>query len=125
MTRAHTNQLISTVLALAGIVGACALVAVPEYRYQRSIEASAESFARQRAAYEHCAADMRKSGEHQDLVDLMIDAKCPVKPVEERPRGTASAIREQRGSALRLAGAIVTLCALPWAASRLARIKRG
>jgi hypothetical protein len=123
MMRAHTN-VIARALALAGIVVACALVGVSEYGYQRSITATAQYFARKRSLYARCVADIRKSGEHQNLWDLEIDAKCPVKPSEQQLRIAASVPSDLRGRALRLAGAILAICALPWATLRLTRINR-
>ena len=131
MTRAHLNQLIATALAIAGIAGACAVLAVAEYEYGygwygygSSAAAIQKELARERSAYERCVAEIRSSGEHQDFADLLIDAICPVRPSQEQARVAVSAAAEGSGRALRLAGAMLAFCGLPWVASRLSKRQR-
>jgi len=122
MQQAHVAQWIATGLALAGIVGACAVVAKAEYTYHRFN--APQAFARELSAYDHCVAAIRNSGEHQDLADLEIDAKCPVKPSEGSVRRAVIVAKALRDGALRFAGVILVLSALPWVASRLSRERR-
>jgi hypothetical protein len=124
MTRAAALQTIATAMALAGIAYACALVGVCEYSYERAITDSAQQLADRRSAYDRCVADLRKSAAHANLLDLMIDAKCPVRQSEEPFRRPVILARARRDSALRRVPAIIGIGALPWAMSCASRIKR-
>ena len=117
-------RMVAATLALAGLAYAAAQVGVSQYRYQHSIAYSAQQLARERAEYDRCAADLRRSAAHANLLDLMIDAKCPVRHSTEQFRRSVTLARAQRDRALRNAPTIIGLGALPWALSCLGRIKR-
>jgi hypothetical protein len=121
MMRVDANRMI-TVLALAGIFGACALVGVTEYKLATKPLDLASRIALWRPLYDRCVAEIQKSGEHKDFWNLEIDAKCPVRP--EELHVAVNLTGGIRRNELRQAGAILTLCVLPWVASRLARVKR-
>lgn len=122
MLQARVIQSIVTGLALAGIVGACAVIAGPEYTYHRL--SGPHALTRELSAYDQCVAAIRNSGEHQDLADLEIDAKCPVRPSDESLRSAVIVARSLRDGALRFAGVILVLSALPWVASHFSRKRR-
>lgn len=122
MTRARLGQLIATAMALAGLAGACTLAAPSVYGCHCS--SAAQQFAREVADYDHCVMGIRKSSEHREFADLEIDAKCPVKPSESVTRAFVEGRKALRDSNLRVSGAILAFCALPWAAIGVGRIKQ-
>lgn len=94
-----------------------------ESRESRLRATETQNYVRQVTAYNQCAAAIEKSGEYGELLDMVIEGRCPAKPVRPPLRLSASAdpAGRPRATDLGLAGIVTLLASLPWLASRLTR----
>ena len=117
-----TSVIIPRVMLFAGLAFAVYLVsanAIEEHRARQVLEAIHQKNERQALAYERCAADLKKSGNYGELLDLVADARCPEKPYQESTVSFNRAMKNLRATALQHAGIVALLAALPWLASRM------
>lgn len=125
--KASRSAIIPWVLLLAGLTLAVFLVArnIVELNRERPVFAAQElDYKRETVAHEQCAAQIRKSGGYGDLVDLVIDGRCPPKPVDGDPAASfAHNAKTSRAIALGTATLVAVLSSLPWLASRWTRAR--
>ena len=111
---------------MAALTGAVLFVSIntaAEYGTYQAIAAEKQEFGRRLAAYDRCVAEVKKSGKFDDLLDVGIQAMCPVKPSRGKLDSFITRARRSLAIALAKAGILVALGSLPWLASRRTRAR--
>lgn len=114
-------------MLLIGLVIAIVVVSrsVIEVNDARQLLASAElNYKRRVVEYEQCVANVKKAGGYGDLLDMVIDGRCPTKPMYEDPTSSfARYEKSSREAAMTLAATVIVFASLPWLASRWTRAR--
>ena len=102
LPRSLTSVIIPRALLLTGL--ACGVVLasrtlIQDHRARETFAAEEQDYARREMVFDHCAAEIKKSGGYGGVLDMVIEARCPVKPsvmVWTRPASCAWVSRLER-----------------------------
>ena len=126
LPNALTRTIIPRAILFAGLALAVVLVSRNIFAVsaaRQELAAAKRAYQRQIVASDRCAADLRKSGKYGELVDLVIDGRCPPKPSGNPTDSFIRDVQSSRANALEQAGIVAVLASLPWLASRWTRAR--